>query len=83
MRWTLQFGTESHDSGAAVALDDLGNVFITGITRGSLGGPHVGSNDVFVAKLVVPEPGTLVLLIGGGLGLVLLVWPRRKTTMGP
>ncbi|MHC4177913.1 MAG: PEP-CTERM sorting domain-containing protein [Planctomycetota bacterium] len=26
----------------------------------------------------VPEPGTLVLLITGGLGLVLLVWRRRS-----
>jgi hypothetical protein len=29
------------------------------------------------AALMVPEPGTLVLLITGGLGL-LLVWRRRS-----
>jgi hypothetical protein len=27
---------------------------------------------------VVPEPGTLVMLITGGLGLLLLVWRRRR-----
>ncbi|MHC4180653.1 MAG: PEP-CTERM sorting domain-containing protein [Planctomycetota bacterium] len=28
---------------------------------------------------IVPEPGTLVLLITGGLGLLLLVWRRRRS----
>ena len=27
---------------------------------------------------VVPEPGTLVLLLSGGLGLLALVWRRRR-----
>jgi len=31
---------------------------------------------------VVPEPGTLVMLLSGGLGLVLLVW-RRQAPCGP
>jgi autotransporter-associated beta strand protein len=29
--------------------------------------------------MVVPEPGTLLLLLSGGLGLVLLVWRRRRS----
>jgi hypothetical protein len=34
--------------------------------------------DVFFIQ-VVPEPGTLVLLISGGLGLLLLVWRRKRS----
>jgi hypothetical protein len=31
------------------------------------------------ATLMIPEPGTLALLATGGLGLLLLVWRRRRS----
>ena len=42
-----------------------------------------GIGDVFDGRAglyltVVPEPGTLVLLITGGLGLLACVWRRRR-----
>jgi len=38
--------------------------------------PYLGP-DAFILT-VVPEPGTLVLLLSGGLGALLLVWRRRR-----
>ncbi len=48
--WTEQLGTSSSDVGAGVSADGLGNLYISGWTRGSLGGTHAGSRDAFVAK---------------------------------
>ncbi len=48
--WTKQLGTISSDSGTGVSADSLGNVYITGTTNGSLGGPSAGSSDAFVRK---------------------------------
>ncbi len=48
--WTRQFGTSMYDYGNAVALDSAGNVYISGITWGSLFGPNVGEYDIFLAK---------------------------------
>ena len=41
----------------------------------------VTSPDAFMLRVkgVVPEPGTLVLLISGGLGLLLAVWRRKRS----
>ena len=33
-----------------MAVDAVGSAFITGTTRGSLGGPHAGERDAFLAK---------------------------------
>ena len=49
--WTTQFGTSDHDRGYSVAVDASGNAYITGYTKGDLGGSNVGSYDVFVSKL--------------------------------
>ena len=73
--WTRQLGTSSGDYGS-VAIDGSGNVYISGGTGGSLGGPNAGSDDVFLAKYVVPEPATLLLLAPGLLGFAGLL--RRK-----
>jgi hypothetical protein len=61
--WTRQFGTSSTDYSMGISSDSLGNLFVSGITWGSLGGPNAGVEDAFVAKLAdpVPEPSSLVL----------------------
>ncbi len=59
LQWTRQVGTNDADRGFGVSADGLGNVYISGATGGSLGGPNAGANDAFVAKFAteVPEPG--------------------------
>jgi Beta-propeller repeat len=48
--WGTQIGTEREDGADAVAVDMLGNVFVSGITGGNLGGANRGDFDVFVAR---------------------------------
>jgi hypothetical protein len=48
--WTKQFGTSSYDFGYSVATDSSGNVFVAGLTQGSLLGLNLGSSDVFLTK---------------------------------
>ncbi len=48
--WTRQLGTAEWDRSQAVAVDSAGNVYISGHTAGSLGGPHQGGWDAFLAK---------------------------------
>jgi hypothetical protein len=48
--WTSQHGTSATDYGYGVSADGLGNIFLSGYTYGSLGGPHAGSADAFVSK---------------------------------
>ena len=53
LQWTKQLGTSSDDYSYSVAVDGPGNAFISGFTRGSLGGRHVGGYfipDAFLAK---------------------------------
>lgn len=57
LEWTRQFGTSESDYGYEVSADGLGNVYISGQTRGSLGGPNAGDFDAFVAKFVDLTPG--------------------------
>ena len=45
--WTRQMGTSSNDHSSSVVVDADGDIFISGSTRGSLGGPNAGSNDPF------------------------------------
>lgn len=49
-RWINHFGTTNLENNLTVSADALGNVFVTGATRGSLGGANAGDWDVFVRK---------------------------------
>ena len=68
--WTTQIGTGSDDYSRSVALDAWGNVYISGYTRGDLGGPNAGPWDAFLVKYEVPEPAMLSLLTLGGLAVL-------------
>ncbi len=48
--WSRQIGTSSDDLSLSVAVDVSGNAYISGYTRGSLGGPNAGSWDAFLTK---------------------------------
>ncbi|MFG0284186.1 MAG: SBBP repeat-containing protein [Phycisphaerales bacterium JB039] len=48
--WTRQLGTSAWDQSRAVAVDSEGNAYVSGSTRGSLGGPSAGDYDAFLAK---------------------------------
>lgn len=50
LEWVRQFGTSADDRASAIAADRLGNVYVGGTTGGELGGPRVGSHDVFLSK---------------------------------
>jgi hypothetical protein len=49
-QWTRQLGTANQDIASGVSADSIGNVYVSGYTTGSLGGPSAGSSDVFLAK---------------------------------
>jgi len=50
--WTREMGTTTFDQANAVATDPAGNVFVAGVTYGSLdGNASFGDGDLFVAKL--------------------------------
>jgi len=50
LKWTQQLGTADYDSANDITIDSSGNVYILGVTDGSLEGTNAGSNDVFVTK---------------------------------
>ena len=51
LEWTRQLGTLQPDAASGVSADARGDVFITGVTRGTLAGSRQGSDaDVWVAK---------------------------------
>jgi hypothetical protein len=64
LMWTKQFGTDHWDNGLGVNADGIGNVYLTGLTEGTLFGAANGFADVFVVRLAdpVPEPSTNTLL---------------------
>jgi hypothetical protein len=48
--WSHQFGTSDYDAAVAVEVDGCGGVYISGHSKGDLGGPSSGGNDAFLAK---------------------------------
>ena len=48
--WLRQFGTSSNDFASGAAPDGAGGVYINGRTYGSLGGPHAGLGDAWIAR---------------------------------
>ncbi|NER00536.1 MAG: hypothetical protein F6K30_28210 [Cyanothece sp. SIO2G6] len=48
-QWRQQFGTDAGEQSQAIAIDSTGKIYITGETAGSLYGPNVGSNDIWIA----------------------------------
>lgn len=48
--WIRQLGTSANDEGFGVSADGLGNVYLSGRTRGSLGGTNAGLADAFISK---------------------------------
>ena len=59
--WTEQLGTSADDVSRGVSADGLGNVYLSGYTRGSLGGANAGFDDAFVVKFSdsTTIPGTI------------------------
>jgi len=50
LEWIHYSGSTDIDRGLGVAADQLGNVFLTGLTLGNLAGPNQGKHDAFVSK---------------------------------
>ena len=48
--WTTQIGSNADDRSCSVAVDALGNAYITGYTEGDLDGPNAGDYDGFLHK---------------------------------
>jgi hypothetical protein len=78
--WEQQFGSDGTDIANAIAIDSLGNLFVTGETSGDFGGPDAGGiRDVFVAKLSpVPEPATILLALVGAAAVAVPRIRRRR-----
>jgi hypothetical protein len=77
--WTRQMGTTAWDGSYSVAVDGLGNAYISGYTGGSLGGPSAGYRDAFLAKYTaVPEPGTVFMIASAVMGFAGIAAARRR-----
>ncbi|MBD1915162.1 MULTISPECIES: SBBP repeat-containing protein [Cyanophyceae] len=61
--WITQFGTSNRDELYGLVADDLGNLYATGVTQGSLGALNNGSFDGWTAKLDAAS-GTLLTFDG-------------------
>jgi Beta-propeller repeat len=49
--WIQQFGTSQFDQAYGITSDNIGNLFVTGVTQGSFGTTNAGSFDSWLAKL--------------------------------
>lgn len=48
--WSRQIGTFTWDESNAITVDSVGNIYMSGTTRGSLAGPFYGEWDAFLVK---------------------------------
>lgn len=64
MAWSDQFGTGGADKAQGIASDQVGGVFVAGDTRGSIGGPNAGFNDVWFAHYDATGAQTWIRQIG-------------------
>jgi hypothetical protein len=76
--WTRQIGTTTDDYSRSVAVDGLGNAYISGYTLGSLGGPNAGGYDAFLAKYAVPEPGTVFMIASAVMGFAGIAFRKMR-----
>jgi len=49
-KWTKQFGSAGDDDEQWSAIDQQGNIYITGSTTGDLNGKNAGKEDIFLVK---------------------------------
>jgi hypothetical protein len=77
LQWSMQIDPSSRETPWGVAADGPGSVYLTGWTRGSLGGPSAGDRDAFLMR-VVPEPSTWALLTLGLLSLPVCLRRSRR-----
>lgn len=50
-QWTKQFGTSGADIVGALAVDEIGHMYLAGKTSGTIGAENFGGEDMFLAKL--------------------------------
>jgi len=71
--WSRQYGTSAPDGANGVAVDDETNIYITGCTYGSMGGPQLGNGDGVLLKL--SSTGTVIWQ--RQFGATLGDWPKE------
>jgi hypothetical protein len=93
--WSRRLATTDADLSFGVSADRAGNVYISGFTNGSLGGPNAGSSDAFVSKydplgdliwiqqLGTADPNPAAAVSADGLGNVYFTGRTRGDFGGP
>ncbi len=67
-QWRLQLGTSSHESGLGIAADNVGNVYISGVTNGELAGTSASVPGAFLAKYDGLANQVWIRQLGTGMG---------------
>ncbi len=50
LQWSTLLDSGADDSSSSIAIDNYENIYISGFTRGDLGGSNVGFRDAFINK---------------------------------
>lgn len=72
--WSKQFGGPEDEVAMKIAIGSTGDVYVVGLSNTGTAGESLSQDNVFVAKLVVPEPSTSAMF----LVLALMVVRRRR-----